>query len=109
MLEWREWFDKRPRSQADAESCASMPGWGDWPRRPVDGASAAGAGPADIARSRVLASSVAIVAPRRITSSVGDGAEGIAASKANKVGDQSCRKPGVRQRMNRVVITSDRV
>ena len=81
MLEWREWLDKRPRSQADAESFASLPGWGDWPRRPVDGASAAGAGPADIARSRVLASSVTIVAPRRITSSVGDGAEGIAASQ----------------------------
>ena len=35
MFEWREWLDKRPRSQADSESCASMPGWGDWPRRPL--------------------------------------------------------------------------
>ena len=108
MLEWREWLSLRPRTQADAESCASLPGWGDWPHRRVDGPSAAGAGPADIARSRVLGSSVTIVAPRRITSSVGDGAEGIAASKANKADDQSCRKPEVRQRMNRV-ITSDRV
>ena len=80
-----------------------MPGWGDWPRRPVDGASAAGAGPAaEIARSRVLASSVMTVAPSSITSCVGNGAEGMAASKANKADDQSCRKPEVRERMNRV-------
>jgi len=108
MAEWREWIDARPKTQADLASHSSLPSWGDWPRRPVEGASTVGAGPAEIARSIVLASSVTMRAPRRITSSVGDGSEGAAASKANKADDESCRGPEVRQRTNRVT-TSDRV
>ena len=83
MAEWREWIDARPKTQADLASCSSLPNWGDWPRRPVEGASTVGAGPAEIVRSIVLASSVTMCAPRRITSPVGDGSEGAAASKAN--------------------------
>jgi len=95
MAEWREWVDKRPKTQADLAACASLPSWGDWHRRPADVAGTAGAAPSDIARSQVLGSSVSIQAPRRITSSVGDGAEGAAASKANKADDESCRGPEV--------------
>ena len=108
MAEWREWIDARPKTQADLASHSSLPSWGDWPRRPVEGASTVGAGPAEIARSIVLASSVTMRAPRRITSSVGDGSEGAAASKANKADAESCRGFEVRQRTNRVT-TSDRV
>ena len=30
MAEWREWIDKRPKTQADLASSASLPSWGDW-------------------------------------------------------------------------------
>ena len=95
MAEWREWAGKRPKTQVDLASCASLPSWGDWYHRPVDAVGTAGAASSDIARSQVRGSSVSIRAPRRITSSVGDGVEGAAASKANKADDESCRAPGV--------------
>ena len=75
---------------------ASLPSWGDWPHRPVGGASTVGAGSAETARSIVLESSVTMCASRGITSSVVGGAKGAAASKANKADDESCRSPEVR-------------
>ena len=96
MAEWREWIDARPKTEAGLSSNASLPSWGDWPHRPVGGASTVGAGSAETARSTVLVSSVTMRALRGITSSPGGGAKGAAVSKANKADDESCRSPEVR-------------
>ena len=67
---------------------SSLPKWGGWGKRPSaagpDEEGPAGISAQDLARRQVLASAVRVRAPRNITSSVGDGAEGRAVRAANR-------------------------
>lgn len=84
LAEWREFVDARPKTDAEAAQCSTLPKW-DFACRP---AHRGPTGAQDIARARALASAIVVEQPQTIRSSVGDGAEGAAAAKARRMADE---------------------
>ena len=84
LAEWREFVDARPKTEAEASQCSTLPKW-DFACRP---AHRGPTGADDIARQRALASAVVTRQPETIRSSVGDGAAGAAAAKQRRLADE---------------------
>jgi CRP-like cAMP-binding protein len=76
------------KAAAAPAAATAVINWGGWGKRPSaagpDEEGPAGSSAQDLARRQVLASAVRVRAPRNITSSVGDGAEGRAVRAANR-------------------------
>ena len=95
LKEWEDFISRRPKSQADADVCTSLPKW-QWPLRPPSrGTASQAVGPRAAALRAALAATTVVEQPKTIADGVdASGAEGrrARAAKAKNTEERESQK-----------------